>query len=69
VRLSDEAVEKIIEISIDHLMKNPEKKVRLGDMEVDYKTIAEALSMMDKDLKRKIAEEIVAAALNPERWQ
>jgi len=69
VRLSDEAVEKIIEISINHLMKNPEKKVRLGDMEVDYKTIAEALSMMDKDLKRKIAEEIVAAALNPERWQ
>lgn len=69
MRLSDEAVEKIIEISINHLMKNPEKKVRLGDMEVDYKTIAEALSMMDKDLKRKIAEEIVDAALNPERWQ
>jgi uncharacterized membrane protein len=59
MRLSDDEVNKIIEAVRNHLMRNPEKKVKLGDMEVDYKTIAEALSMADMNLKREIVEEMM----------
>ncbi|RSN74029.1 hypothetical protein [Candidatus Methanodesulfokora washburnensis] len=57
--LSDDEVNKIIEAVRNQLMKKPEKKVKLGDMEVDYKTIAEALSMADMNLKREIVEEMM----------
>jgi len=59
MRLSDDEVNKIIETVRNQLMKKPEKKVKLGDMEVDYKTIAEALSMADMNLKREIVEEMM----------
>ncbi|MGY0287439.1 MAG: hypothetical protein ACUX7D_01535 [Candidatus Methanodesulfokora washburnensis] len=59
MRLSDDEVNKIIDAVRNHLMRNPEKKVKLGDMEVDYKTIAEALSMADMNLKREIVEEMM----------
>jgi|GEM_PF-7114194 hypothetical protein len=59
MRLSDDEVNKIIEAVRNQLMKKPEKKVKLGDMEVDYKTIAEALSMADMNLKREIVEEMM----------
>jgi len=59
MRLSDDEVNKIIEAVRNQLMRNPEKKVKLGDMEVDYKTLAEALSMADMNLKRKIVEEMM----------
>jgi hypothetical protein len=59
MRLSDDEVNKIIEAVRNQLMRNPEKKVKLGDMEVDYKTIAEALSMADMNLKREIVEEMM----------
>jgi hypothetical protein len=59
MRLSDDEVNKIIETVRNQLMKKPEKKVKLGDMEVDYKTLAEALSMADMNLKREIVEEMM----------
>lgn len=59
MRLSDDEVNKIIEAVRNQLMRNPEKKVKLGDMEVDYKTLAEALSMADMNLKREIVEEMM----------
>ena len=59
MRLSDDEVNKIIDAVRNQLMKKPEKKVKLGDMEVDYKTIAEALSMADMNLKREIVEEMM----------
>ena len=59
MRLSDDEVNKIIDAVRNHLMRNPERKVKLGDMEVDYKTIAEALSMADMNLKREIVEEMM----------
>jgi len=63
VRLSDELVERIIELAINHLRKNSGKRVRIGDEEVDLGTLAEALSKMSRDAKRELAEEIVNAVL------
>ncbi|RDD53663.1 MAG: hypothetical protein BA066_03115 [Candidatus Korarchaeota archaeon NZ13-K] len=63
MRLSDELVERIIELAINHLRKNSGKRVRIGDEEVDLGTLAEALSKMSRDAKRELAEEIVNAVL------
>ena len=59
MRLSDDEVNRIIEAVRNQLMRNPEKKIKLGDMEVDYKTLAEALSMASMNLKREIVEEMM----------
>jgi hypothetical protein len=67
MRLSDDEVNRIIEAVRNQLMKNPEKKVKLGDMEVDYKTIAEALSMADMNLKREIVEEMMNLMLSTKK--
>jgi hypothetical protein len=67
MRLSDDEVNKIIEAVRNQLMRNPEKKVKLGDMEVDYKTLAEALSMADMNLKREIVEEMMNLMLSTKK--
>jgi NADP-dependent 3-hydroxy acid dehydrogenase YdfG len=67
MEIKEERIDEIIKIIKEFLLSRPNSKLKLMDKEIEYKALAEALDLMNKEERRVFVEELFEAIMK--KWR
>jgi len=67
MEIKEERIDEIIKIIKEFLLSKPNSKLKLMDKEIEYKVLAEALDLMNKEERRVFVEELFEAIMK--KWR